>query len=121
MSGKNDKQDKDRPKIQWTAEDRARHRAARDMFRNWHPSPEELIASGEGRATSTSTASIANYAHSLRRSSRPARRQDSPWLRCPGDVASTNQPSPAWRMDTTRTPRLIPFGDTGPQWAAAWS
>lgn len=34
--------------IQWTAEDRKRHRAIREMFRQWHPSPEELIASGEG-------------------------------------------------------------------------
>jgi DNA-binding XRE family transcriptional regulator len=36
------------PKFQLTAEDRARHQAIRDMFRDWHPSPEELIASGEG-------------------------------------------------------------------------
>jgi DNA-binding XRE family transcriptional regulator len=36
------------PKIQWTAEDRARHKAIRELFRHWHPSPEELIASGEG-------------------------------------------------------------------------
>jgi hypothetical protein len=43
----NKKGDEVRPKVQWTAEDRARHRAIRDMFRNWHPSPEELIASGE--------------------------------------------------------------------------
>jgi DNA-binding XRE family transcriptional regulator len=42
------KGDKDRPKLQWTADDRARHQAIRDMFRDWHPSPEELIASGEG-------------------------------------------------------------------------
>lgn len=31
-----------------TPEERARHQAIRDMFRNWRPSPEELIASGEG-------------------------------------------------------------------------
>jgi DNA-binding XRE family transcriptional regulator len=31
-----------------TAEDRARHQAIREKFKNWHPSPEELIASGEG-------------------------------------------------------------------------
>src|SRR5262249_46536590 len=37
-----------RPKVQWTAEDRARHQAICDRFRTWHPSPEELIASGEG-------------------------------------------------------------------------
>jgi DNA-binding XRE family transcriptional regulator len=37
-----------RAKVQWTAEDRARHQAIRDLFRDWHPSPEELIASGEG-------------------------------------------------------------------------
>jgi len=43
----NKKGDEVRPKVQWTAEDRARHRAIRDMFRNWHPSPEELIATGE--------------------------------------------------------------------------
>ena len=36
-----------RPKVRWTAEDRARHNAIRDLFRDWHPSPEELIASGE--------------------------------------------------------------------------
>ena len=36
------------PKIHWTDEDRARHKAIREMFRDWHPSPEELIASGEG-------------------------------------------------------------------------
>jgi DNA-binding XRE family transcriptional regulator len=45
---RDNKGDKARPKAQWTAEDRARHKAIRDMFRNWHPSPEELIASGEG-------------------------------------------------------------------------
>jgi len=48
MSENKNKREKVRPKVQWTAEDRARHRAIRDMFRNWHPSPEELIASGEG-------------------------------------------------------------------------
>lgn len=37
----------DKPKIKLTAEDRARHKAIREMFRDWHPSPEELIASGE--------------------------------------------------------------------------
>jgi ribosome-binding protein aMBF1 (putative translation factor) len=37
-----------RTKVHWSAEDRARHRAIRDKFRKWHPSPEELIASGEG-------------------------------------------------------------------------
>jgi DNA-binding XRE family transcriptional regulator len=40
--------DKVRPKVQWTAEDRARHQAIRGLFQNWHPSPEELIASGVG-------------------------------------------------------------------------
>jgi DNA-binding XRE family transcriptional regulator len=40
--------EKGRPELQWTAEDRARHKALRDKFRDWHPSPEELIASGEG-------------------------------------------------------------------------
>lgn len=34
--------------IAWTSEDRKRHRAIRELFRDWHPSPEELIASGEG-------------------------------------------------------------------------
>jgi DNA-binding XRE family transcriptional regulator len=43
----NNKGDKVRRKVQLTAKGRARHRAIRDMFRNWHPSPEELIASGE--------------------------------------------------------------------------
>jgi hypothetical protein len=44
----NNNRDKIRPKLQWTAEDRARHRAIREKFRTWHPSPEELIATGEG-------------------------------------------------------------------------
>src|SRR5581483_11949763 len=35
-------------RVEWAAEDRARHQAIRDKFRDWHPSPEELIASGEG-------------------------------------------------------------------------
>lgn len=37
-----------RAAVRWTAEDRERHRAIRELFRHWHPSPEELIASGEG-------------------------------------------------------------------------
>jgi DNA-binding XRE family transcriptional regulator len=44
----NNKGDNDRPKVHWTAKDRARHQAIRDRFRDWRPSPEELIASGEG-------------------------------------------------------------------------
>src|SRR3989442_9571484 len=38
--------DKQRKSIQWTPEQRAQHRAIRDAFRDWHPGPEELIASG---------------------------------------------------------------------------
>ena len=37
-----------RAPIEWTAKDRERPRAIRETFRTWHPSPEELIASGEG-------------------------------------------------------------------------
>jgi DNA-binding XRE family transcriptional regulator len=48
MKGNKNQGDMALPKVQWTAKDRARHRAIRDLFRNWHPSPEELIASGEG-------------------------------------------------------------------------
>jgi len=48
MSNNKSKGDTDRPKVQWTDEQRTRHQAIRDMFRTWHPSPEELIASGEG-------------------------------------------------------------------------
>ena len=44
----NKKGDRSRPRVQWSAEDRARHKAIREMFLSWHPSPEELIASGEG-------------------------------------------------------------------------
>jgi hypothetical protein len=47
MTG-NNRGHKDHAKVQWSAEDRARHQAIREKFRNWHPSPEELIASGEG-------------------------------------------------------------------------
>jgi DNA-binding XRE family transcriptional regulator len=37
---------KQRTTIQWTPEKRAEHQAIRDAFRDWHPGPEELIASG---------------------------------------------------------------------------
>jgi len=34
-------------KIEWTAEDRARHRASREKFQREKPSQEELLASGD--------------------------------------------------------------------------
>src|SRR5205809_7865019 len=37
---------KQRKAIQWTPEQRAQHQAIREAFREWHPGPEELIASG---------------------------------------------------------------------------
>src|SRR5229473_3508779 len=37
---------KQRKTIQWTPEQRAAHQTIRDDFRDWHPGPEELIASG---------------------------------------------------------------------------
>jgi hypothetical protein len=44
----NNKAEKPPPKVRWTAADQARHQAIREKFRNWHPSPEELLAAGEG-------------------------------------------------------------------------
>ncbi len=38
--------DKQRKTIQWSPQQRAQHQAIRDAFRDWHPGPEELIASG---------------------------------------------------------------------------
>jgi DNA-binding XRE family transcriptional regulator len=38
--------DKHRQTNQRTAEQQAQHRAIREAFRDWHPGPEELIASG---------------------------------------------------------------------------
>jgi DNA-binding XRE family transcriptional regulator len=38
--------DKPRKTIDWTGEQRAQHQAIREAFRDWHPGPEELIASG---------------------------------------------------------------------------
>src|SRR5258708_30162813 len=35
-----------RKTIQWSPEQRAHHKAIREAFRDWHPGPEELIASG---------------------------------------------------------------------------
>ena len=35
-------------KVEFTPEQRAEHRRIRELFKDWHPSPEELIASGEG-------------------------------------------------------------------------
>ena len=37
---------KQRKTIGWTPEERAQHRAIRNVFRDWHPGPEELVASG---------------------------------------------------------------------------
>jgi hypothetical protein len=48
MSGSKNQRKKVRPQVLWTAEDRGRHQAIREKFRGWRPSPEELIASGEG-------------------------------------------------------------------------
>src|SRR5216683_3652638 len=39
--------DNHRKTVQLTPEQRAQHKAIRDAFRDWHPGPEELIASGE--------------------------------------------------------------------------
>jgi DNA-binding XRE family transcriptional regulator len=36
-------------KVQFTPEQLAEHRRIRELFADWHPSPEELIASGEGK------------------------------------------------------------------------
>src|SRR6266536_1575497 len=38
--------DKQRKAVKLTPEQRAQHQAIRDTFRDWHPGPEELIASG---------------------------------------------------------------------------
>src|SRR5271156_4014710 len=38
--------DKPRKAVRLTPEQRAQHKAIRDAFRDWHPGPEELIASG---------------------------------------------------------------------------
>lgn len=37
---------KQRKTIHWTPQQRAEHQAIRSAFRDWHPGPEELIASG---------------------------------------------------------------------------
>ncbi|HVC96110.1 MAG TPA: helix-turn-helix domain-containing protein [Pirellulales bacterium] len=34
-------------KVNWTAEDRARHKAIREQFKDWRPTPEDLDASGD--------------------------------------------------------------------------
>jgi ribosome-binding protein aMBF1 (putative translation factor) len=46
MKGKNMEIKREQKKINWTAEDRARHKAIRERFKN-KPSLEELVASGE--------------------------------------------------------------------------
>src|SRR5438445_13158257 len=38
--------DKQRKSIELTPQQRAEHKAIREAFREWHPGPEELIASG---------------------------------------------------------------------------
>ncbi|HKI33287.1 MAG TPA: hypothetical protein VKA46_15650 [Gemmataceae bacterium] len=41
---------KQRKTIQWTPEQQAEHQAVREAFQDWHPGPEELIASGAARS-----------------------------------------------------------------------
>ncbi len=48
MNNRKSDADKTRPKVERTPEDRDRHSAIREKFREWRPSPEELISSGEG-------------------------------------------------------------------------
>jgi hypothetical protein len=38
--------EKQRKTPHWTPEQRAKHQAIREAFRDWHPGPEELIATG---------------------------------------------------------------------------
>ena len=98
------KGDSERPKLQWTADDRARHQAVRDMFRNWHPSPEELIASGEG-ANFDLHGECRELRPFVEDSCWPAKRRDSRWPRYLGAVESTSQPFLVWKTGTTRTRR----------------
>lgn len=35
------------PKIKWSAADRSCHSAIRERFKDWHPTQEELLATGE--------------------------------------------------------------------------
>lgn len=39
--------DRQKPEVEWTPEQKVAHKAIREAFRDWHPGPEELIASGE--------------------------------------------------------------------------
>ena len=119
MSENKNKGDKSRPKVQWTAEDRARHQAIRDVFQNWRPSPEELIATGQAVKFDLH-GEYRELRRSWTRSSRPARRLDSPWPRCPFVVASISRPCRDWKTGTTRTRRWTRSGVTRPRSAGAW-
>ncbi len=120
MRDNRNKRDKFRPKVQWTAEDRARHQAIREMFRNWHPSPEELIASGEGVNFDLygESRGLRPFIEEIKRAREKA---DSPWPRCPGVATSTSQRFLAWKPVTTRTRPLTPSGVMPPPSAVACS
>jgi Helix-turn-helix len=90
------------------------------MFQNWHPSPEELIASGEA----------ANFdLHGEYRELRPfveemKRAREAAGLtlaemsrRCGIDQPALSR----WKAGTTRTRRWTRSGVTPPQSGAAWS
>ncbi len=119
MSDNKSRGDKVRPTIQWTAEDRARHQAIRDMFRDWHPSPEELIASGEG-ANFDLRGEYRELRPFVEEIKRAREGVDSRWPRCPVVAGSTSRLFPAWKTDTTRTRRWTRSGVMLPLSGGAW-
>ena len=120
MSDNQNKGDKIRPKVEWTAEDRARHRAIRDTFRDWHPSPEELIASGDA-----ANFELQGEYRELRPFVQEIKRVREAAGLTLAEVSRRCGHRPAgafhaWRTGTTRTRRLTRSGVTLPQSAGAW-
>ena len=120
MSDNKNKGDKVRPKVQWNAEDQARHQAIRDMFRNWHPSPEELIASGEGENFDLhgEYRELRPFVEEIKRVREAAGLTRAEVSRAMG---STSRPFLAWKTATPRTRRWTRSGATLPQSGGAWS
>jgi hypothetical protein len=105
--------------FQLTREQRARHRAIREAFREWHPGPDELIAS---RAATPLGLNVIHFpAQELIRQLKASHEAAGLTLpTCQPAAASTSRPCPAWKTATRRIRPLTRFGVTPRRRGNGW-
>ncbi len=101
-----------------TPEQRAQHRAIREAFRDWHPGPEELIASGAAAELGLNV--VHSPAEDLLRQLKTGGEAAGLTLaeagRCPLRHRSAG-PDLAWKTGSTGIRRWIPSGVMPRPWA----